>query len=881
MVTKEKHSPDDFIFNQRPIVNIIRVVMILYVAGVLIMTFWTIDQAKKATKIETENSLNIVLQTTDEALEFWLFQQREQIGREAERQIVIDATQQLLETERDPRFLTRHHAQADLRAHFEPILGQSGDLGIFVIAPDYISLASMRDENVGTANLIAEQRPDLLERVFQGETLLIPPVQSDVPLPDVSGTYKKNKLPTMFIATPIRGDEGQIIAVLTFRIDPSSDFSRIAQLGNLGETGETYAFDKNGILMTESRFTDQLIEIGLLELEEISINRIRIANPGVNLLLGESPDIESTEYPLTTMAQSALMGIQGTNVDGYLDYRGVEVYGAWLWDEILGVGLATEIDAEEALAPYYRTRRSMLNLMNTTLFVSILLAIGLLYVRWRRDRDLKIAYQALQKSEQQNRSILENTVDAIISIDENNLITSFNRAAERMFGYNAEEVLGNNVHVLMPEPDHSEHEGYVENYINSGNPKVIGIGCEVSGLRKDGSQFPMNKGVSEFYADGERYFTSVMRDISLEKEAEQAIQTAREAAEKASLTKTEFLSNVSHELRTPLNSLMGVAYLAEESELSPFQNELLDKLKSTTGRLKSIIDTILDFSSLREGELEIVATPFNIHSLLHILSDVCAPKAYEKGLGYTFNIATNVPPNLVGDPDRLDQVLAHLTENAIKFTEVGEIEVLIELADAHDEQVTLDFSIHDTGIGMTEDQIFELFQPFTQLDGSSTRRYGGLGMGLILSKQIVRKMGGEISVESQPGKGSVFSFVLDFLTVSDEYGDLKSGTELDPDTLEQVTVSNAEMKGSSLDLEVLTPLFQDLHHSLAEYDTQAVSIINDLRKKISSPKLQPELKQLERLITLYEFEEGQSQLIQLADEIGISMEANDNDTDKI
>ncbi len=881
MVTKEKHSPDDFIFNQRPIVNIIRVVMILYVAGVLIMTFWTIDQAKKATKIETENSLNIVLQTTDEALEFWLFQQREQIGREAERQIVIDATQQLLETERDPRFLTRHHAQADLRAHFEPILGQSGDLGIFVIAPDYISLASMRDENVGTANLIAEQRPDLLERVFQGETLLIPPVQSDVPLPDVSGTYKKNKLPTMFIATPIRGDEGQIIAVLTFRIDPSSDFSRIAQLGNLGETGETYAFDKNGILMTESRFTDQLIEIGLLELEEISINRIRIANPGVNLLLGESPDIESTEYPLTTMAQSALMGIQGTNVDGYLDYRGVEVYGAWLWDEILGVGLATEIDAEEALAPYYRTRRSMLNLMNTTLFVSILLAIGLLYVRWRRDRDLKIAYQALQKSEQQNRSILENTIDAIISIDENNLITSFNRAAERMFGYNAEEVLGNNVHVLMPEPDHSEHEGYVENYINSGNPKVIGIGCEVSGLRKDGSQFPMNKGVSEFYADGERYFTSVMRDISLEKEAEQAIQTAREAAEKASLTKTEFLSNVSHELRTPLNSLMGVAYLAEESELSPFQNELLDKLKSTTGRLKSIIDTILDFSSLREGELEIVATPFNIHSLLHILSDVCAPKAYEKGLGYTFNIATNVPPNLVGDPDRLDQVLAHLTENAIKFTEVGEIEVLIELADAHDEQVTLDFSIHDTGIGMTEDQIFELFQPFTQLDGSSTRRYGGLGMGLILSKQIVRKMGGEISVESQPGKGSVFSFVLDFLTVSDEYGDLKSGTELDPDTLEQVTVSNAEMKGSSLDLEVLTPLFQDLHHSLAEYDTQAVSIINDLRKKISSPKLQPELKQLERLITLYEFEEGQSQLIQLADEIGISMEANDNDTDKI
>ena len=840
------------------------------------MAFWAVDRAEHFAKVDIKNSLVIVQETTDEALDLWLFQQQANIQREAERQIVIEATEKLLDSPREASFLTAHPAQADLRDHFQPILDQSGDLGIFVIAPDDISLASMRDTNIGTTNLISEQRPDLLARVFQGETLLIPPIQSDVPLPGKSGLISERKLPTMFIASPIRNSEGQIIAVLTIRIDPSNDFSRITQLGSLGESGETYAFDKDGILMTESRFTDQLIAIGLLAEGEFSINQIRISDPGVNLTLGKLPIVPAEEYPLTTMAQSALTGVQKVNVEGYRDYRGVEVFGAWLWNQELGVGLATEINAEEALAPYYRTRKSLLLLMSTTLVVSMILALGILYVRRRRDRDLRIAYQALQSSEQQNRSILENTVDAIISIDNNNLITSFNRAAERTFGYSADEVLGENVRILMPEPDHNNHETYVTNFIETQNPKVIGIGREVTGQRKDGSPFPLYKGVSEFFADGERYFTSVLRDITLEKEAERTIQAAREVAERASLTKSEFLSNVSHELRTPLNSLMGVTYLAEDTELTPQQTELLDKMKLATSKLKSIIDTILDFSNLRAGELEIVAIPFNIKGLVNSLADEWAPKADEKGLAATFDIAPNVPSNLIGDPDRIQQVLAHLTENAIKFTEEGEIEVRLEISKEGEETVTLNFSVRDTGIGMTAEHIFELFQPFTQLDGSSTRRYGGLGMGLILSKQIVAKMGGDIAVRSQLGEGSVFSFSLSFARPPQDQRVPLVAPEVDHG-LEAAAEFQIQAGDSDLNIDELSPLFQDLSNQLKASNASAIEILENLMEKIPSPVLKPPLKQLERLIKLYEFDKAHEKLTQLMNDMGIGLETKNNE----
>ncbi len=370
------------------------------------------------------------------------------------------------------------------------------------------------------------------------------------------------------------------------------------------------------------------------------------------------------------------------------------------------------------------------------------------------------------------------------------------------------------------------------------------------------------------------------RDTRLKKQLEKSIQEARDAAILANEAKREFLSNVSHELRTPLNALMSIAYLAEESEASAFDAELLAMLHSATNKLSTIIDSILDFSSIQNGELKLVNIPFNPHKLLPTLADRCAPKAYEKGLETVFDTASDVPDALIGDPERLGQVLNYLTDNAIKFSEEGEIKVSATLAEQNEDTATLNFAIHDTGIGMTEEEIFELFQPFAQLDGSSTRRYGGLGLGLIISKQIVEKMGGEIRVESQSGEGSTFSFMVELERVSEDDPAKKTTPEADAETPAEAATPQAKGE-ESLDLEGLSQIFQDLAHHLEENDSLALSIMNTLRKKISSPEFQPALKQLEKLITLYEYQEAHENLTLLAEEIGISLEdkGNDQDTD--
>ena len=856
--------PENHRKNNRPFIIGITLLVILYTVGVVLMTARAINRANIFTKQEVAYSLATVLATTNEALDLWLNQQQERIEIVRLSPMLIEATQQLLDISRNQSTLRSHQAQSDLREYIEPILARYGQVDFVVISPDSINLASMSDSNVGTQNLIAEQRPELLARVFQGDITLIPPVNPNDMQVDTSGDRQNPWLPTMYIAGPIENSAGQVIAALALQIDPSADFSRITQLGRLGESGETYAFDINGFMMTESRFADQLLDIGLLESGEHSINNIRIADPGVNLLEKNEAGLPADERPLTLMASEAIQGNFGVNVDGYRDYRGVPVFGAWLWSEDLDVGLTTEIDAEEAMLPYSRTFVSSMVLVAATLTVSLLLAGGLVYNRTRLGRAIETAYFAQQSSEQQNRAVLDNIIDAVISINEGGLIASFNRAAEETFGYTAEEVLGRNVRMLMPEPDHSRHDNYLENYLNTGKKKIIGVGREVTGVRKDGSQFPMYLGLSENLNSGERLFTSVIRDITLRREAEMAIQDARNAAESASLAKSEFLSNVSHELRTPLNSLMSVAFLAEETGLSSIQLELIDKMKSATNKLKSIIDTMLDFSSLQNGELEMEMAPFDIRNLITGLSDEYSPKAYEKGLAIKFNISPAVPTNLIGDPDRIRQVLSLLTDNAIKFTEEGEGELFLDRLDEQGTTVTLKVSVRDTGIGMTEDEIYELFQPFTQLDGSSTRRYGGLGMGLILSKQIVEKMGGEIFVKSKPGEGSIISFTLEFERAPEEGPTNDPSTKVSSEIPGEETIPQAEE-------EDLTPVFRELVHQLREKEAQALNTVNHIRKRLTSPQFQPDMKQLERLITLYEFDEAIEMLTQLSEELGIEI----------
>jgi PAS domain S-box-containing protein len=258
--------------------------------------------------------------------------------------------------------------------------------------------------------------------------------------------------------------------------------------------------------------------------------------------------------------------------------------------------------------------------------------------------------------------------------------------------------------------------------------------------------------------EGEPQYCAVIQDVTSRKQAQAAMQEAREAAEAASQTKSTFLANMSHELRTPMNAIIGMTHLALEDGLPPRERDYIEKAHAAARNLLQILNDILDVSKIESGRMALEQVEFDLETVVSEIVDVLGLKADEKGLALRFRAGAGLPTRVVGDPTRLRQVLLNLCSNAIKFTDAGEVLVGMEPAGRDDHTVQIHAFVRDTGVGLSEHELSRLFQPFMQADSSTTRRFGGTGLGLVISRQLVERMGGRLWVDSRPGEGSTFHF---------------------------------------------------------------------------------------------------------------------------
>ena len=410
----------------------------------------------------------------------------------------------------------------------------------------------------------------------------------------------------------------------------------------------------------------------------------------------------------------------------------------------------------------------------------------------------KQAEDPLRESEALFRAVSESAHDAIVTADSSGKIIKWNPSAGHMFGYSETEAIGQSLTFLMPHRFRDRHVAGMSRVSAGGEPHVMGNPVELVGLRKDGSEFPLELSLGRWQNAKCHCFAGVIRDITARKNIEKELENQREHLEElvetrtieltqalevakvADQTKDAFLANMSHELRTPLSAVIGMANLARGISTEPRLRDYLNKIAKSGQHLNSIINELLDLSKISAGRMELEIIPFSLRKVKAHAESVMSHRAAEKGLKLATLIDDAVPDVVLGDPTRVTQIFLNLIGNAIKFTEAGQVTVRIGLQASEENRVCLAIDFEDTGIGMRPEHLKQLFKPFSQADATVSRKFGGTGLGLTISRRLAEMMDGDISVTSIEGSGTTFKVrvwlglgnAVDLLPVEPAAGDV-------------------------------------------------------------------------------------------------------------
>jgi len=361
----------------------------------------------------------------------------------------------------------------------------------------------------------------------------------------------------------------------------------------------------------------------------------------------------------------------------------------------------------------------------------------------------------------QLQGILGIADDAIICFDAAQNIILFNSGAERAFGWTAEEALGQSIDLLLPHRFRPGHGKLVEGFRRSPEEaRRMGERRAIHALRKDGAEFPAEASISKLETAGTVVYTVILRDSTARVARERELELAKEKAEAAMQAKSMFLANMSHEIRTPLNAVIGMTSLLLNTRIDEEQRDYAETVRASSEALLTIINDILDYSKIEVGKLEIERYPFDLRRCLEEAMDLISAEAGEKNINLAYFIDDSVPASLISDATRLRQILVNLLSNAIKFTHGGEVVINVSGTPLDPPRHEILFSVRDTGIGIPEEKLALLFQSFSQLDASTTRKYGGTGLGLAISRRLSEMMDGRMWAESQVGIGSTFHFTI-------------------------------------------------------------------------------------------------------------------------